>query len=40
MYIRADTVKTYLTNIFCRLEAAHHGEAVRPARQLDLIRPG
>jgi DNA-binding CsgD family transcriptional regulator len=29
MYISADSVKMYLSNIYRRLEAAHHGEAVR-----------
>jgi DNA-binding NarL/FixJ family response regulator len=40
MYICADTVKTYLSNIYRKLKAAHHGEAVRRARQLGLIWAG
>ncbi len=37
MYISANTVKTHLKSIYRKLEAAHRGEAVRRARQLELI---
>jgi LuxR family maltose regulon positive regulatory protein len=37
MYISVNTVKTHLRNIYRKLEAAHRGEAVRRARQLELI---
>jgi LuxR family transcriptional regulator, maltose regulon positive regulatory protein len=35
--ISANTVKTRLKIIYCKLAATHCGEAVRRARQLDLI---
>ena len=37
MYISVNTVKTHLRNIYRKLAAAHRGEAVRRARQLELI---
>jgi len=37
MCISANTVKTYLRNIYRKLAATHRGEAVRRARQLRLI---
>jgi len=37
MYISVDTVKTHLKSIYRKLAATHRGEAVRRARQLDLI---
>jgi ATP/maltotriose-dependent transcriptional regulator MalT len=37
MYISANTVKTHLKSIFRKLAAEHRGEAVRRARQLELI---
>src|SRR5579863_181316 len=37
MYISTNTVKTHLKSIFRKLAAAHRGEAVRRARQLELI---
>ncbi len=37
MYISVNTVKTHLRNIYRKLEAAHRSEAVRRARQLQLI---
>jgi LuxR family transcriptional regulator, maltose regulon positive regulatory protein len=37
MYISVNTVKTHLRNIYRKLAAAHRGEAVRRARQLQLI---
>jgi len=37
MYISTNTVKTHLRSIYRKLAAAHRGEAVRRARQLDLI---
>jgi LuxR family maltose regulon positive regulatory protein len=37
MYISTNTVKTHLKAIFRKLAAAHRGEAVRRARQLELI---
>jgi LuxR family maltose regulon positive regulatory protein len=37
MYISVNTVKTHLRNIYRKLAAAHRNEAVRRARQLDLI---
>jgi LuxR family maltose regulon positive regulatory protein len=37
MYISANTVKTHLKSIFRKLAADHRGEAVRRARQLELI---
>jgi len=37
LYISVNTVKTHLKNINRKLAAAHRGEAVRRARQLELI---
>jgi LuxR family maltose regulon positive regulatory protein len=37
MYISVNTVKTHLKNIYRKLAADHRGEAVRRARQLQLI---
>ena len=37
MYISVNTVKTHLRNIYRKLAAAHRSEAVRRARQLELI---
>jgi LuxR family maltose regulon positive regulatory protein len=37
MYISVNTVKTHLRNIYRKLAAARRGEAVRRARQLELI---
>jgi LuxR family maltose regulon positive regulatory protein len=37
MYISANTVKTHLKSIYRKLAATHRGEAVRRARQLELI---
>jgi LuxR family maltose regulon positive regulatory protein len=37
MYISINTVKAHLKSIFRKLPAAHRGEAVRRARQLELI---
>jgi LuxR family transcriptional regulator, maltose regulon positive regulatory protein len=37
MFISVNTVKTHLKSIFRKLGVAHRGEAVRRARQLDLI---
>ena len=37
MYISVNTVKTHLRSIYRKLSAAHRGEAVRRARQLNLI---
>jgi LuxR family transcriptional regulator, maltose regulon positive regulatory protein len=37
MYISVNTVKTHLRNIYRKLAAGHRNEAVRRARQLDLI---
>jgi LuxR family transcriptional regulator, maltose regulon positive regulatory protein len=37
MYISVNTVKTHLKSIYRKLEATHRGEAVRRARQLELI---
>jgi LuxR family maltose regulon positive regulatory protein len=37
MYISVNTVKTHLRSIYRKLSAAHRGEAVRRARQLELI---
>jgi LuxR family transcriptional regulator, maltose regulon positive regulatory protein len=37
MYISINTVKTHLRNIYRKLAAEHRGEAVRRARQLQLI---
>jgi LuxR family transcriptional regulator, maltose regulon positive regulatory protein len=37
MYISVNTVKTHLKNIYRKLDTTHRGEAVRRARQLELI---
>jgi ATP/maltotriose-dependent transcriptional regulator MalT len=37
MYISTNTVKSHLKSVFRKLGAAHRGEAVRRARQLELI---
>ena len=37
MYISMNTVKTHLRSIYRKLSVAHRGEAVRRARQLELI---
>jgi LuxR family maltose regulon positive regulatory protein len=37
MFISVNTVKTHLRNIYRKLAAAHRSEAVRRARQLELI---
>ena len=37
MYISINTVKSHLKSIYRKLAAAHRGEAVRRARQLELI---
>jgi LuxR family transcriptional regulator, maltose regulon positive regulatory protein len=37
MYISVNTVKTHLRSIYRKLSAAHRGEAVRRARELELI---
>jgi LuxR family maltose regulon positive regulatory protein len=37
MYISTNTVKTHLKSIFRKLAAGHRGEAVRRARQFELI---
>ena len=37
LYISVNTVKTHIKNICYKLTAAHRGEAVRRARQLQLI---
>jgi LuxR family maltose regulon positive regulatory protein len=37
MYISVNTVKTHLRSIYRKLSADHRGEAVRRARQLQLI---
>ena len=37
MYISVNTVKTHLKNIYRKLAASHRNEAVRRARQLQLI---
>jgi ATP/maltotriose-dependent transcriptional regulator MalT len=37
MYISTNTVKTHLKSIFRKLETGHRGEAVRRARELELI---
>jgi LuxR family transcriptional regulator, maltose regulon positive regulatory protein len=37
MYLSVNTVKTHLRSIYRKLSAAHRSEAVRRARQLDLI---
>jgi LuxR family transcriptional regulator, maltose regulon positive regulatory protein len=37
MHITVNTVKTHLSHIFRKLAATGRGEAVRRARQLELI---
>jgi LuxR family transcriptional regulator, maltose regulon positive regulatory protein len=37
MYISVNTVKTHLRSIYRKLASAHRGEAVRRARELQLI---
>jgi LuxR family maltose regulon positive regulatory protein len=37
MFISVNTVKTHLRNIYRKLAAAHRNEAVRRARELELI---
>jgi len=37
MHITVNTVKTHLGNIYRKLAATRRGEAVRRARQLELI---
>jgi LuxR family maltose regulon positive regulatory protein len=37
MYISVNTVKTHLKSIYRKLSATHRGEAVRRARQLELL---
>ena len=37
LYISVNTVKTHLKSIYRKLAATHRGEAVRRARQLELI---
>ena len=37
MYISVNTVKTHLRNIYRKLAAGHRNEAVRRARELQLI---
>jgi LuxR family maltose regulon positive regulatory protein len=37
MYISVNTVKSHFKSIYRKLAAAHRGEAVRRARQLELI---
>jgi LuxR family maltose regulon positive regulatory protein len=37
MYISVNTVKTHLKSIYRKLAVAHRGEAVRRAKQLELI---
>ena len=37
MYISVNTVKTHLKHIYRKLAATRRGEAVRRARQLELI---
>jgi len=37
MYISVNTVKSHLRSIYRKLSAAHRSEAVRRARQLELI---
>ena len=37
MYISVNTVKSHLKSIYRKLAATHRGEAVRRARQLELI---
>jgi LuxR family maltose regulon positive regulatory protein len=37
MYISVNTVKTHLKSIYRKLAVTHRGEAVRRARQLELL---
>jgi LuxR family maltose regulon positive regulatory protein len=37
MFISVNTVKTHLRSIYRKLQASHRREAVRRARQLELI---
>jgi LuxR family maltose regulon positive regulatory protein len=37
LYISVNTVKTHLKSIYRKLSATHRGEAVRRARQLQII---
>ncbi len=37
LYISVNTVKTHLKSIYRKLAATHRGEAVRRARQLELL---
>jgi LuxR family transcriptional regulator, maltose regulon positive regulatory protein len=37
MYISVNTVKTHLKSIYRKLAATHRSEAIRRARQLNLI---
>lgn len=37
MYLSVNTVKTHLRSIYRKLSASHRSEAVRRARQLELI---
>jgi LuxR family maltose regulon positive regulatory protein len=37
MYLSVNTVKTHLKSIYRKLSATHRGEAIRRARQLQLI---
>ena len=37
MYLSVNTVKTHLRSIYRKLSAGHRNEAVRRARQLELI---
>ena len=37
MYITVNTVKTHLKHIYRKLAATRRGEAIRRARQLELI---
>jgi len=37
LYISVNTVKTHLKSIYRKLAATHRGEAVRRARQLNLL---
>jgi LuxR family transcriptional regulator, maltose regulon positive regulatory protein len=39
LYISVNTVKTHVKNIYRKLAATHRGEAVRRARQLQLLLP-
>jgi hypothetical protein len=39
LYISVNTVKTHLKSIYRKLAATHRGEAVRRARQLELLLP-